>query len=196
MNRRPFVRWGLRALAVLLALLVLAAGGAWWAARASLPQLDGEIRLAGLSAPLTIHRDALGTAVLQGADRVDLARGLGFVHAQERFFEMDLTRRSAAGELSALFGPLALERDKARRLHRMRARLAERFASLSEPERALLTAYTAGVNAGLAQFPVRPWQYLLLRAEPRAWREVDSLLVIAEMFFTLQASSYEAGFER
>ena len=75
-------------------LLGLAAG---WAVRASLPRLDGAIRLSDLAAPLAIHRDALGTAVLQGTHRADLARGLGFLHAQERFFEMDLTRRSAAG---------------------------------------------------------------------------------------------------
>lgn len=196
MKARSPWRWAARALAALLVLMALAAAGVGWAVHASLPQLDGDIAVPGLAAPLTIARDPLGTAVLQGANRLDLARGLGFVHAQERYFEMDLTRRSAAGELSALFGPLALERDKARRLHRMRARLTERWAQLAAPERALLQAYTAGVNAGLAQLAMRPWPYLLLRAEPQAWSEVDSLLVIAEMFWMLQGNSVDAGLER
>lgn len=180
----------------LLALALLAAALAWGLLRASLPQLDGEIRLPGLRAPLSVGRDALGTVVLQGRERQDLARGLGYVHAQERFFEMDLTRRSAAGELSALFGAVALERDKSRRQHRMRARLEQRWAALPADDRALLSAYAEGVNAGLAALSLRPWQYLLLRAEPAPWTEVDSLLVVGEMYFMLQAGSFDAGFER
>ncbi|WP_263572672.1 penicillin acylase family protein [Roseateles oligotrophus] len=169
---------------------------AWLALRASLPQLDGSITLPGLNAPLSLERDALGTAVLRGENRPDLARGLGFLHAQERFFEMDLTRRSAAGELSALFGSKALPRDKERRSHRMRARLSERFAQLPAADQALLQAYTDGVNAGLAALSLRPWQYLLLQAQPEAWRAVDSMLVVSEMFWMLQGASIDAGFER
>jgi penicillin amidase len=185
--------WGL---AAALALVVLALALAFAAVRRSVPTLDGTAHLPGLHAPLTIARDALGTAVVHGDDRLDVARGLGFVHAQERFFEMDLTRRSAAGELSELVGPAALERDKGRRLHRLRERLAARVAQLPPDERTLLQAYADGVNAGLAQLPARPWQYLLLRAEPRRWEPADSLLVIAEMFWMLQGNSVDAGFAR
>ncbi|MDC8785886.1 penicillin acylase family protein [Roseateles koreensis] len=185
-----------RALIGLALLLILLLAVAWALLRASVPQLNGRIALPGLQAPLSIGRDALGTAVLQGSQRLDLARGLGFVHAQERFFEMDLTRRSAAGELSALFGAKALERDKQRRLHRMRARLSERFAELPAADRALLEAYANGVNAGLAAQTVRPWQYLLLRGQPEAWTPVDSLLVVSEMFWMLQGTGLDAGFER
>lgn len=196
MSNSRIVRFTSRLLLGLLSLLLVLALLLWCLLRASLPQLDGEIRLPGLTAPLAIGRDALGTAVLQGSDRQDLARGLGYVHAQERFFEMDLTRRSAAGELAALFGEKAVERDKSRRLHRMRARLTERFAQLPAADRALLAAYASGVNAGLQALRLRPWQYLLLRAEPAPWTEVDSLLVVSEMFFMLQASSFENAFER
>ncbi|MEJ6001633.1 penicillin acylase family protein [Paucibacter soli] len=196
MSNSRIVRTSARLLAGLLALLLLVGLLAWCLLRASLPQLDGEIQLPGLKAPLAISRDALGTAVLQGREREDLARGLGYLHAQERFFEMDLARRSAAGELAALFGDKALERDRTRRLHRMRARLGERFAQLPAADRALLGAYASGVNAGLQALRLRPWQYLLLRAEPAPWTEVDSLLVVGEMFFMLQAGSFEAGFER
>ncbi len=190
--RRNAIRLSVAVPALLVLLLLLA----WGLLRASLPQLDGAINLPGLTAPLDISRDASGTVSVQGENRQDLARGLGFVHAQERFFEMDLTRRSAAGELSALFGAVALERDKTRRTHRMRTRLTERLAQLPEADKALLQAYTRGVNAGLAALPLRPWQYLLLRAEPLAWDPVDSLLVVGEMFFMLQADSFDRGFER
>jgi len=189
-------RWLRRSLLGLLLIAGLLAMTLWALLRASLPQLDGRIQLPGLSAALSVARDSLGTAVLQGENRLDLARGLGFVHAQERFFEMDLSRRSAAGELAALFGPKAVERDQERRLHRLRARLSERLAGMSEADRALLQAYASGVNAGLAALRVRPWQYLLLRAEPQDWTPVDSLLVIGEMFTMLQSGGIQGGFER
>ena len=195
-KRRFTTRWVGRLVLGLATLLLLLALLAWAAVRASLPQLDGSITLSGLNAPLNISRDALGSAVLQGSNPLDLARGLGFVHAQERFFEMDLTRRSAAGELSALFGEVALERDKTRRTHRLRARLTERLAQLPADEQALLQAYSSGVNSGLAALNLRPWQYLLLRVEPQGWQPVDSLLVIGEMFWMLQGTSMDAGFER
>src|SRR6187402_3489398 len=102
-------------LAVILALAAVLAAFAAWEVHRSVPTLDGTARLPGLRAAVTISRDQRGTAVVKGADRLDVARGLGFVHAQERFFEMDLARRSAAGELSELFGPVALGRDKTRR---------------------------------------------------------------------------------
>ena len=192
-SRGRLIVWTLLALLALAALLVAVA---LWEVHRSVPALDGRAQVPGLRAPVTIARDALGTAVVKGADRLDVARGLGFVHAQERFFEMDLARRSAAGELSELFGPMALERDKTRRLHRMRAMLAARYADMDATDHALLQAYADGVNAGLAQLHARPWQYLMLRVEPKPWQPVDSLLVIGEMFWMLQGSSVDDGFER
>lgn len=192
-SRGRLVVGTLLAIVALVALLVLLA---LWEVSRSVPTLEGQARVPGLRAPVTVSRDSNGTAVLKGADRLDVARGLGFVHAQERFFEMDLTRRSAAGELSALFGPVALERDKARRLHRMRAMLMARLEVMNPDEQALLQAYADGVNAGLRQLGAKPWQYLLLRTEPQPWKPVDSLLVVGEMFWMLQGSSVDEGLER
>ena len=183
-------------LATVLVLALALVAFALWEVHRSIPTLDGQVRLTGLQAPVTISRDALGTAVVKGANRQDVARGLGFVHAQERFFEMDLTRRSAAGELSGLFGSVALEHDKKRRVHRMRAMLAARLDAMDANERALLQAYADGVNAGLAQLGARPWQYVMLRAEPQPWKPVDSLLVAGEMFWMLQGASVDEGLER
>lgn len=153
--------------------------------RSSLPQLDGQ-RAVQVAGKATIARDALGTAIITAETRADAYFAQGFVHAQERFFEMDLTRRSAAGELAELFGPLALPRDRAHRLHRMRARVTAFYPSLPAEQRTLLEHYSAGVNAGLQALSAKPWTYTLLRCTPKAWQPVDTLLVNAAMAFNLQ----------
>ena len=172
-------------------LLVALAGAMAWVyveLRGSLAQLDGEATIPGATGTVTVERDALGIPTVTADSRLDVARGLGFVHAQDRFFQMDLARRRAAGELSELFGPLALKVDTRTRVLRLRAR-AQRVIELEAPEeRALLTAYVEGVNAGLRALAVKPPEYLLLRTEPRPWSAEDSVLVIASMFLTLQDS--------
>ncbi len=195
---RPRRRRWLRLLLVLLALLlVVVAGAALWLRHQlqdSLPQLEGEVALAGvaLSAPVRIERDELGIPTLHGEDRDDLALATGFLHAQERFFQMDLMRRQAAGELSALFGSAALPMDRNARLHRLRSRAERAVERLSPRERELLESYAAGVNAGLANLGARPFEYLLLRTEPEAWRAEDSFLVVLAMYFVLQDSDGSA----
>src|ERR1700748_2957984 len=106
--------------ALALALLLLL-GLACLALRGSLPRLDGSLAQAGLSAPVHISRDARGVPTIEAASRSDLAFATGFLHAQDRFFEMDLSRRLAAGELSELFGRVALGQDRQARLFRFRS---------------------------------------------------------------------------
>ena len=152
---------------------------------ASRPQAVGTRAVVGLAAPVKVARDAAGVVTLTAADRADLARATGFVHAQERFFQMDLLRRDAAGELAALVGSVALERDRARRLHRMRA-VAERTLAIAHAEDVvLIEAYAAGVNAGLAALRRKPYEYYFLRRTPEPWRPVDSVLVSHAMWFDL-----------
>ncbi len=186
---------GLIWVGALLLLLVLAG---WLALRASLPKVEGEATLTGLSGRVLVERDAEGVPVIRGGSRLDVARASGFVHAQERFFQMDLTRRSAAGELSALVGAKALEADRKVRIHRFRALARQVFEASAADERALLEAYAEGVNAGLAALAVRPVEYLLLRQEPQPWTPEDSLLVTYAMWITLQlnALSVELQHER
>jgi penicillin G amidase len=188
----------LRAAAVLLGLVLVigVAAGLYLRAQlsASLPQLDGTLRVAGLSGPVSIARDALGIPTIRGASREDVARAIGVLHAQERFFAMDLSRRRAAGELSALVGPRALAADREVRPHRFRAE-AQRAAAAMEPKaRAVLDAYAAGVNSGLSSLRKAPFEYLLLRQAPKPWLAEDSLLVVLSMFITLQdyTGSYES----
>ncbi len=188
--RAPRFRRLLQAAAILAGVVLLGAlgGGVWLRARlrASLPLVEGDRALPGLRAPVTVQRDALGVPTLRGASRLDVARALGFVHAQERFFQMDLQRRLAAGELAELMGPPVLAFDRRYRIHRFRDVARRALAQASPGERAVLEAYAAGVNAGLGALGARPFEYLLLRADPAPWRPEDSLLCLEAMFIQLQ----------
>jgi len=138
-------------MAVILVLGVAAASGwLYLSVRASLPVLEGERALPGLGADVVVERDSLGVPTIRGQSRADVARATGFVHGQERCFQMDLLRRSAAGELSGLFGSAALETDKTARRHQFRKRARAAYESLPADEKAILDAYAAGVNDGVA----------------------------------------------
>ncbi|MEO6103041.1 MAG: penicillin acylase family protein, partial [Pseudoxanthomonas sp.] len=182
------LKWIKRLALLLLVLAIVAFATGWWLLRGSLPELDGELALVGLSAPVTVERDAIGVVTIEAANETDMARALGYVHAQERYFEMDLMRRSSAGELAELFGPIALSLDKEHRVHRMRARVMANLDAFAGDKRAQLQAYTDGVNAGLDGLKVRPWPYLLLRQQPRRWEMADSALTGYAMYFDLQDS--------
>jgi penicillin amidase len=188
MRKTGWLVWGRRAVLLVLALLVLAVLGAWLFLRASLPQLDGKRSAPLLSSAVTVARDANGVPTISGANRLDLAYATGFVHGQERFFQMDLLRRSASGELAELFGPKALPLDRAHRLHRFRARAAEVLARLNADERQFIERYAAGVNEGLNALGARPFEYALTGAAPRPWTPADSLLVVWAMYFDLQGN--------
>ncbi len=164
---------------------------AWLLLKGSLPVYEGERSVPGLAKTVTIERDKLGTVTLSAENRLDLARGLGFVHAQERFFEMDLMRRKAAGELAELFGTAALPSDRKARMHRMRARAQAMLQKLPENQLHLLEAYRDGINAGLDSLSVRQLGYLLTQTVPQPWRNEDTLLVVLTMYMILQENSIE-----
>ncbi len=188
MRTRRWLTWGTRVALAIAALLALAVLGAWLYLRASLPQLEGMRRSPLLSAPVTVARDADGVPTISGANRLDLAYATGFVHGQERFFQMDLLRRSAAGELAELFGARALPLDRAHRLHRFRARAELALRGFAPAERAFVERYAAGVNDGLGALGAQPFEYALTGTAPRAWTPADSLLVVWAMYFDLQGN--------
>jgi len=184
---RGFIVWGAVALIVLI-------GGASITARsvgvASLARSSGTVELAGLSAPVRIDRDERGIPVIQGLGRDDVARALGFVHAQERFFQMDLLRRAPAGEMAALLGPPLVELDEQMRKRRLRAAAEGALQRLPEAHRRQLQAYAAGVNAGLGDLDAKSPEYLLLRAAPRSWAPADTLLVMLSVSLGLSNDAY------
>jgi len=187
--RKARLAWAI--LGSLLLLVIAAVVVVYATLRASLPDLDGRSDHASLSLAATIERDALGVVTLRAANRRDLAFATGYAHGQDRFFQMDLARRLAAGELSELFGEVALDNDREMRVHRFRRVAEEIFERASEPERAVLRSYAAGVNAGVQSLGSRPFEYWLVRSEPGDWFPVDSLLVVFAMYIDLTYSGFE-----
>ncbi len=185
-RRHPFVRVAL----VLFCLLVLAVvgaavGGAAWLThtmRTSLPQLDGTILTPGLTAAVTVRRDAHGVPHIQAQNLDDLLFAQGYVTAQDRLWELDMARRMAAGTAAEILGPKLVEHDRMQRVLAMRATAERLTASLSDQERHYFNDYAAGVNAYIAAHESDlPAEFRLLMYKPAAWQPVDSMLVTMSM---------------
>ena len=185
---RRFARWAVGLLVALLLLAASAALAGLWLLRGSLPQLDGRVAAGegGPGAGVVIERDAAGAPTLRGESLADVAYGLGFLHAQDRFFQMDLSRRFAAGELAALLGPRMVEQDRKARVFRFRQVARRVVADATPAQRAVFEAYARGVNRGLDALRSRPWEYILLRSTPQPWRAEDSVLAVHAMWWELQ----------
>ncbi|HJY39570.1 MAG TPA: penicillin acylase family protein, partial [Steroidobacteraceae bacterium] len=192
---RPLRIVGWSALAV-VSLIALAIIAGYFTLRASLPQLDGDIAVSELQAPATIARDALGTPTIRAASRRDLAFATGYAHGQDRFFQMDLMRRVAAGELAELLGRQVLTMDERFRIHGFRRIAAAIVNDSTAVDRELLDAYAGGVNLALKNAGARPWEYTLLRTDPAPWRVEDSVLIAFSMYLNLNDSSGEAEIAR
>jgi penicillin amidase len=179
------VWWTLGVLGTVVLALVL---GLYFFLRTSLPQLSGEMLTASIAQPVRITRDAAGVPTLTARTRNDLAFATGLVHAQDRFFQMDLLRRVSAGELAQLLGPSVLEIDRGSRLHDFRRVVREVLQQSSETERQLLNAYTAGVNFGLSRQRAS-WEYSVLGSQPRPWVAEDCVLAGLSLFLSLGDST-------
>lgn len=171
----------------LLALLLIGGLTAWLLLRSSLPQLDGDVAGTGVTA--SIERDGNGTPTIAAATRHELAFATGYAHSQDRFFQMDLMRRVAAGELAELLGPAVLDTDKGIRVHAFRQVAQQVVSQMSADDRRILDAYVGGVNRSLEEARARPWEYLLLRTSPRPWLPEDSVLCALSMYLTLNDST-------
>ncbi len=160
-----------------LGLLLLGTAGVGTLLELTLPRLDGTIRLPGPRAPVEIGRDAMGVVTIRAASEADAAFGLGFAHAQDRLFQMDLTRRLGAGRLSEVVGPAALATDEFMRRIGLYRVAEENYQSLPAADRQLFESYAAGVNAALARDDnlLAP-EFLLLGFRPEPWRPADTLV--------------------
>lgn len=176
----------------LLALVVVLVLGSlllsWWL-RLPLPQLDGELWVDGLTEPVIVERDRFGVPHIKATSVTDAVFANGFVHAQDRLWQMELNRRLGAGRLSELLGEEALAADQfIRRLGLRRAAQSD-LEALTEKERAFIGAYCAGVNAGVASLGRRlPLEFRLLRVKPQAWTPLDSLSWVQVMSMDLCAN--------
>ena len=171
------------ALAGILALAFLLAGAGWWILQRALPQLDGSVALPGLRAEVSVERDALGVPHIRAQSLEDLVLAQGYVLAQDRLWQMDLLRRAAAGDLSEIFGPVALEHDRENRAFGFRQAAEACVAAMPAERRALFEAYARGVNLYIAERRGRlPAEFVALRYEPHPWTPVDSLLIAANLY--------------
>ncbi len=154
--------------------------------RGSLPDVTGTQTSHSISEPVTIERDALGVPVIKALSRESISYGVGFCHGQDRFFQMDLTRRAVAGELAALVGSSAIDMDRAARIHSFRERALIIIENLKDHDRQFLEYYTKGVNEGLQSLASRPPEYWMLKSKPQPWRPEDTILVIFAFYLDLQ----------
>ncbi len=166
--------------ALILLLVVLVGGGVWlrWRARVSLPLLDGTIAVGGLTAPVQVLRDAHGVPHIRAQSVADALFAQGYVTAQDRLWQMDLSRRKAEGKLSEVFGDRTLGTDIESRTMGLHLVAAKALAELSPDEQRLISAYARGVNAFINGHRDRlPFEFIVLRYQPSPWREIDSVSV-------------------
>jgi penicillin amidase len=156
----------------------LVAGAFGYLLRRPLPPLDGEIKLKALNAPVEIVRDRWGIPHVSARDPLDAFFGQGFCHAQDRLWQMELTRRLASGRLAEVFGKEALDVDRFHRRVGLHRAAQQEWESADSELRAILLAYSAGVNAcldGLVASRKLPVEFVLARFVPAAWEPADTL---------------------
>jgi penicillin amidase len=168
-------RWARRiGLGMVLALAV-AVGLAFWRLQAALPDTTGTIRVAGLRAPAEILRDKDEVPHIRAASVADALFALGYVHAQERLWQMEVQRRVAQGRLAEVLGPPALKTDRLLRTIGLQRAARDAWAHLDGNTRGMVESYIAGINAFLADHlgGSLPIEFALLRVTPEPWRGED-----------------------
>jgi penicillin amidase len=194
-RQRGWPRILLRTAGVLFLLLVLAVCvGVLWlrsAEKTGLPQLDGDLHLPGLSAPVTVERDAHGIPHIEAATQDDLFFAQGYVTAQDRLWQMDTFRRNANGDLAEILGPSLVRHDKTQRTLQFRKTAQRIYGHLGAPDRARMDDYARGVNLYIAQHQDSlPAEFRLLMYRPQPWTGVDSLSIAMMMTQMLDTHWY------
>lgn len=178
-----------RILAVVILILLVFAGVGIFFVVSTRPPLNGRLRVVGLRHPVSVVFHRGGIPTVHAASLRDAYFAEGYLEGAERYFQMDLLRRSAEGRLASLFGTVALPADREAVRYGFR-RLAERIWRRDSPRtRRLLAAYAAGVNAALHHTPTRPLADWILGRSPRPWKPWQSYLVVAYMYRYLEGPS-------
>jgi penicillin G amidase len=170
----------------LLAIIALGLGGAflygYFTLRSALPQLDGHLPVQGLSAPVTVTRDARGVPTIEAATLDDLFFAQGYVTAQDRLWQMDVMRRFASGELSEILGEDLLNIDREQRILGLRAAAIKSITMASPRDQAFFQAYARGVNAFIsARHDRLPIEFRILKYTPKPWTAEDSAAIGSQM---------------
>ena len=181
--------WGLGGIAAIL--LLIAGSGLLWLHHAmviSLPVLDGNVKLSGLAAPVSVRRDGHGVPHIEATSQDDLLLAQGYITAQDRLWQMDMLRRNSAGELAEILGSSLLDHDKAQRVFQFRNVAQRVYSSLPEADRHRYEQYARGVNLFIDQRKGHfPAEFRLLHYRPHPWSGVDSILIGLNMVQTLDS---------
>ncbi len=185
-RRNPWLRlFGWIFLVLILLTIAAIGGGAFWlkhAMRASLPQIDGTVQLPGISSPVTVRRDEHGVPHIEAANLEDLFTAQGYVTAQDRLWQMDMTRRYVAGEIAEVLGKGLVAHDRVQRLLEMRPTAERIIANTNPRDRRFLDDYSRGVNTFISTHQDNlPAEFGLLMYKPKPWQPVDCMLILLGM---------------
>lgn len=178
-----------RSLTLLAVVVAMAAAGAYWYVHGKLPQREGEVAITGLSAPVSVRYDERGVPHLQAQNEPDLYRALGYVHAQDRLFQMELVRRLARGELAEVLGSKLVSTDtlfRSLRIREQAARMVDRLDHQS-PSWIALQAYLDGVNSWQASHP-KPVEFDVLGIPERPFTAEDTLSIAGYLAYSFAAA--------
>ncbi|MGW7776279.1 penicillin acylase family protein [Pseudomonas machongensis] len=178
-----------RSLTLLAVVVAMAAAGAYWYVHGKLPQREGEVAITGLSAPVSVRYDERGVPHLQAQNEPDLYRALGYVHAQDRLFQMELVRRLARGELAEVLGSKLVPTDtlfRSLRIREQATRMVERLDHQS-PSWIALQAYLDGVNSWQASHP-KPVEFDVLGIAERPFTAEDTLSIAGYLAYSFAAA--------
>ena len=148
----------------------------WLSAIRALPERDGTRTISGLAAPVTVNRDSHGIPLITAESEDDAYFALGYVHAQDRLFQMEMMRRQGQGRLAELIGSAGLGSDKFMRTLGVYRRAEEDLRGLSPATQHAFERYAAGVNVWLSESHVLPLEFQVLFFKPEPWRPADSLV--------------------
>ena len=163
-------------------ILAVAVGYAYYVAHSALPQLDGQVKVGGLSAAVTVTRDRHGVPAIEAANLEDLFFAQGYVTAQDRLWQMDVMRRFGSGELSEILGEDTLKLDREQRILGLRAAAKKALEIATTRDRSFFEAYARGVNAYIASRANRPpIEFRILRYSPKPWLAEDSVVIANSM---------------
>jgi penicillin amidase len=176
---------------LLLTLSLIIATGLFYLLYTSLPIEDDEILLSDLKTPVSVQADNLGIPSINAANRNDAYQVLGFLHARDRLFQIELMRRKSAGRLAEIFGAKAVDLDKKQRDYQFEQAAKNIVSALPANQKQVLDAYVAGVNAFIYQTKMLPPEFIVLNYRPEPWRTEDSILVALGMFQTLNGQEQD-----
>jgi len=183
------MKWFKRIVLAVVAIVVIVAGVAFWLVWSSLPDYDGTLVATGLGHEVRIVRDANAIPHIEADTLDDAVFGLGYVHAQDRLWQMEMNRRTAQGRLAEALGAGAIKADRFLRTMSFERRAKSAYEGLNDRTKALLKAYSAGVNAYLAtrEFPMHPLppEFLLTMVTPEPWQPHHSVGWLKMMAYDL-----------